>query len=108
MTAKGGDLLNRTLENFNRPLSREVVTLENGQERDSDESEDEEKTPKEDKMDVDEPGSIAGRVTRGKPCTFLFACFFTLLAPFHLFLPHHVFHTASATSGREFTVNGKG
>jgi chromatin structure-remodeling complex subunit RSC9 len=66
VTAKGGDLLNRTVENYNRPLSREVVTLENGQERDSDESEEEEKTPKEDKMDVDEPGSVGGRVTRGR------------------------------------------
>lgn len=64
VSAKGGDLLNRTLENYYRPVSREAESLANG--RDSDESDEErEKTPNEERMDVDEPGST-GRITRGK------------------------------------------
>ncbi|GME64603.1 rsc complex subunit rsc9 [Neofusicoccum parvum] len=57
VSAKGGDLLTRTKENFFAASSRELESLTNG--RDSDESEEEgQKTPKEDKMDIDEaPGS---------------------------------------------------
>ncbi|SLM34566.1 DNA-binding RFX-type winged-helix domain [Lasallia pustulata] len=62
ISAKGGDLLNRTVENFKPPQSRD--NLANGQ--DSDASGDEErKTPKEEKMDIDDPGSAGGRVSRG-------------------------------------------
>ncbi|KAI9714161.1 MAG: hypothetical protein M1812_006489 [Candelaria pacifica] len=63
VTARGGDLLNRTVENY-KGRSRETGHQPNGQ--DSDGSGDErQQTPKEDKMDVDEPGSTGGRVTRG-------------------------------------------
>ncbi|KAF2267519.1 hypothetical protein CC78DRAFT_613955 [Lojkania enalia] len=64
VSAKGGDLLNRTVENYFRPASREAQRLRG--EDDSEESDEEgdiKKTPKEDKMDLDEPGST-GRVTR--------------------------------------------
>ena len=57
-TAKGGDLLNRTVENY-RANTRE--SYENGQVSDGS---DEEKTPKVDKMDLDDPGST-GRSIRG-------------------------------------------
>jgi chromatin structure-remodeling complex subunit RSC9 len=66
VSAKGGDLLNRTVENYFPTGSREPDRLRNG-ESDSEESDDNgepKKTPKLDKMDVDEPGST-GRVTRG-------------------------------------------
>jgi chromatin structure-remodeling complex subunit RSC9 len=77
LTAKGGDLLNRTVENYARQTSREAMKLANGQ--DSDDSENEESTPKEDKMDVDEPTSSSGRLTRGTDVPFskalvLFIC----------------------------------
>ena len=50
------------MENFKPPQSREPLTNGN----DSDLSGDEEhKTPKEEKMDVDDPGSGGGRTTRG-------------------------------------------
>jgi chromatin structure-remodeling complex subunit RSC9 len=61
VSAKGGDLLTRTVENFFPPGSREAERLRNGD--DESEDDDEEKTPKDDKMDVDEPGSV-GRSTR--------------------------------------------
>ncbi|KAF1982097.1 hypothetical protein K402DRAFT_341103 [Aulographum hederae CBS 113979] len=61
VTAKGGDLLNRTLENYVRPSNREADNLMNG--NDSDDSEDG-KTPRDDHMDIDDPGSTSGRVTR--------------------------------------------
>ena len=60
ITAKGGDTLSRTVENFQPPPPRNGVA--NG----ASESEDEgSKTPKEEKMDTDDPGSGGGRVTRG-------------------------------------------
>jgi len=62
VTAKGGDLLNRTIENYTPRISREAENLVNG----DDDSDMEQKTPSQDKMDVDEPGSTGGRVTRGK------------------------------------------
>jgi chromatin structure-remodeling complex subunit RSC9 len=62
LTAKGGDLLNRTIENYTPRVSREAENLVNG----DDDSDMEQKTPGQDKMDVDEPGSTGGRVTRGK------------------------------------------
>jgi chromatin structure-remodeling complex subunit RSC9 len=66
VSAKGGDLLNRTVENYFPTGSRESDRVRNG-ESDSEESDDNgepKKTPKLDRMDVDEPGST-GRVTRG-------------------------------------------
>jgi chromatin structure-remodeling complex subunit RSC9 len=73
LTAKGGDLLNRTLENYHRRAVPEVERLANG--NNSDESDDDHGTPKGDKMDVDDPPSTGGRVTRGmlslfKRCEF--------------------------------------
>ncbi|KKY21018.1 putative rsc complex subunit rsc9 [Diplodia seriata] len=66
VSAKGGDLLRRTRENFSASNNRELESLTNGQDKDSDESEDEpQKTPKEDKMDLDGPPGSTGRVTRG-------------------------------------------
>ncbi|ORY13066.1 hypothetical protein BCR34DRAFT_562717 [Clohesyomyces aquaticus] len=65
VSAKGGDLLSRTTENYFRPASREADRLRNGEE-DSEESDEEggdTRTPKESKMDIDEPGST-GRITR--------------------------------------------
>ncbi|KAL9087527.1 MAG: hypothetical protein Q9165_006638 [Trypethelium subeluteriae] len=59
VTAKGGDLRNRTLENYSRPMKHDMDT--NGQ--DGEQSE-EEKTPKqEEKAEMEEPGST-GRATR--------------------------------------------
>jgi len=55
LTAKGGDILTRTVENF-RPPGRSSLSDSEGEEA---------KTPKEEKMDIDEPGS--GRTTRGAP-----------------------------------------
>lgn len=69
VTAKGGDLLNRTLENFLIPVGRDAESSANDGDKDKDgEGPDREpaKTPKEEKMDIDEPGSTGGRVTRGE------------------------------------------
>ena len=60
LTAKGGDLLSRTVETFKWPSNRESY----GQESDAS-SGDEVKTPKDDKMDIDDAGSGSGRTTRG-------------------------------------------
>ena len=61
VTAKGGDLRNRTLENYSRPVKHEMEM--NGQGGDQS---DEEKTPKqEEKTETEEPGST-GRATRSK------------------------------------------
>jgi hypothetical protein len=63
VSAKGGDLLNRTLENYLPRSSREADNLANGDRTDS---EDEHNTPRAaDKMEIDEPGSTGGRATRG-------------------------------------------
>ena len=65
ISAKGGDLLTRTMENFKPPQNRESLANE------SDGSGDEEhRTPKEEKMDLDDPGSGGGRVTRGTTSTY--------------------------------------
>ncbi|KAF1938818.1 hypothetical protein EJ02DRAFT_425406 [Clathrospora elynae] len=61
VSAKGGDLLSRTVDNFLAPSSRETERLRG--EEDSEDDDEMEKTPKDDKMDVDEPGSV-GRSTR--------------------------------------------
>ena len=59
LTAKGGDILSRTVENFRPP---QKSTMFNG---DSDSGGEGSKTPKDEKMDIDEPGSI-GRSSRGE------------------------------------------
>ncbi|KAL6707764.1 Chromatin structure-remodeling complex protein rsc9 [Coniothyrium glycines] len=60
VSAKGGDLLSRTLANFHAS-NRETERLRAG---DGDgEGDGDDETPKEDKMDVEEPGSV-GRTTR--------------------------------------------
>lgn len=64
LTAKGGDLLHRTVENF-RPPAAGRPSLSNGQDSDGSGAE-ESKTPKEDKMEVDEPGSGGARTSRGE------------------------------------------
>ena len=67
ISAKGGDLLSRTVDNFRPPLSREDKA--NG--IDSDGSGDEgTSTPKQEKADVDDPGS-GGRTTRGNSQMFM-------------------------------------
>lgn len=63
LTAKGGDLLNRSMENYAPKVSREEQNLLNGKDSDS---EGDDKTPKDDKMDVDELGNTPGRATRCK------------------------------------------
>ena len=66
LTAKGGDILSRTVENFRPPQRSSLV---NG---DSESGGEESKTPKDEKMDIDEPGSV-GRSTRGELVTKLVA-----------------------------------
>ena len=61
LTAKGGDLLSRTVETFKGSTSRDSYGAQ-----DSDGSSGEEiRTPKDERMDIDDPGSGAGRSTRG-------------------------------------------
>ena len=60
LTAKGGDLLKRTVENFQR-----TPTGNSRHGQDSDASGEEAKTPEDDRMELDEPGS-GGRTTRGR------------------------------------------
>ena len=61
VSAKGGDILTRTIDNFKPPPARS--SLGNGE---SDSGDEDPKTPKEEKMDIDDPGSGAGRTTRGE------------------------------------------
>jgi hypothetical protein len=72
VSAKGGDLLTRTVDNFFPPSSRETERLRNGGEESEDEDEDGDAkgTPKDEKMDVDEPGSL-GRSTRCRLASWL-------------------------------------
>jgi chromatin structure-remodeling complex subunit RSC9 len=55
-------LRTRTLENYTPRQPREQDNLNGG---DKSDSEDESKTPRADKMEVDDPGSNTGRATRG-------------------------------------------
>ncbi len=59
LTAKGGDILSRTIENFKTP---QKSNLTNGG---SDSEGEEAKTPKAEGMDIDDQGS-GGRSTRGE------------------------------------------
>lgn len=63
ISAKGGDLLSRTMDNFRPPQSREQQA--NGHESDGSGDEEHKTTPKQERMDLDEPGSGGGRTTRG-------------------------------------------
>lgn len=61
VTAKGANVMTRTLENFVKPATRDQEV--NG---DASDTSPEQKTPKEEKVEAtDEPGSGAGRTTRG-------------------------------------------
>lgn len=60
VTAKGANVMTRTLENFVKPATRDQEL--NG---DVSDTSPEQKTPKEEKMEAEEPGSGAGRTTRG-------------------------------------------
>jgi len=72
VSARGGDLLSRTVENYSGTGNREAESMTNGKEDDNEGSEPEvQKTPKEDRMDIDEPGSTGGRVTRGASAQIL-------------------------------------
>ncbi|KAF2171253.1 hypothetical protein M409DRAFT_63608 [Zasmidium cellare ATCC 36951] len=63
VTAKGGNVMTRTLENFVRPATRDQDSLQNG---DASDTSPEQKTPKEEKVETtEEPGSATGRSTRG-------------------------------------------
>nr|POF14898.1 chromatin structure-remodeling complex subunit rsc9 [Quercus suber] len=63
VTAKGGNVMSRTLENFQRPAPREAEGLQNG---DASDGSPDQKTPgKEDRLDTDDPGSATGRSSRG-------------------------------------------
>ena len=61
VTAKGGNVMSRTLENFSRPVNREQENLQNG---DASDTSPEQKTPKAEAAEED-PGSATGRSTRG-------------------------------------------
>lgn len=58
VSAKGGNLLNRTTENYRRPMSRDELSA-NGLEGEG--SDEEGHTPGVEAMDVEEPGSIGRR-----------------------------------------------
>ena len=59
LTAKGGNVMERTLENFEPPVSREDRNLGTG-----DDSDNEQSTPKQE-ANQEDPGSATGRTTRG-------------------------------------------
>ena len=61
VSAKGGDLLNRTVENFQKPVSR---VQPNGVHEESPDAEGDE-TPMKEKEEPEDPGSTGGRATRG-------------------------------------------
>ena len=56
VSAKGGDLLTRTVENYFRPVSRETERLRGDEDSEDSEGDGESKTPR-DNMDMDDPGS---------------------------------------------------
>jgi len=64
VSAKGADLLHRTLENFHRSIGRDEPTA-NGVDHDGSED-DGRGTPRGDRMDLDEPGSGGARAARGR------------------------------------------
>ena len=62
VTAKGGNVMGRTLDNYERRMPREQENLQ--QNGDASDASPEQKTPSQEKMDED-PGSATGRSTRG-------------------------------------------
>lgn len=63
VTAKGGNVMGRTLENFSKPPTREEKLAEAAEASDTSPGQ---TTPKEEKADVvEDPGSAAGRSSRG-------------------------------------------
>lgn len=63
VTAKGGNVMGRTLENFQKPPTKEELSLANG---DTSDVSPEQKTPKPEATDgAEDPGSATGRTTRG-------------------------------------------
>ena len=78
LTAKGGDILSRTVENFRPPQKSSMF---NG---DSESGGEGSKTPKDEKMDIDEPGSL-GRSSRGESITKLVNLQSTGSSPAHSF-----------------------
>ncbi|KAF1977400.1 hypothetical protein BU23DRAFT_550720 [Bimuria novae-zelandiae CBS 107.79] len=67
VSAKGGDLLTRTVENFFRPGSRETERLRGEDDSEDSDGDGETKTPRENRMDVDDPGSLGRRSLRHAP-----------------------------------------
>ncbi|KAF2398709.1 hypothetical protein EJ06DRAFT_550085 [Trichodelitschia bisporula] len=66
VSARGGDLLNRTVENYVPRVTQEAEGTANGNNTEGEDSDG--KTPrKDDKMDTDEAPNIAARATRGTP-----------------------------------------
>lgn len=63
VTAKGGNVMSRTLENFSKPPTRDEKLAEAA---DASDASPDQSTPKEEKMEISEdPGSAAGRSSRG-------------------------------------------
>jgi len=77
VTAKGGDLLNRTVEDYWGSSGRQAD--DDADEKEGDGSPEQQKTPSGDKMEVDEAGSTGGRVTRGMCACIALLC--ALLLP---------------------------
>ena len=65
VSAKGGDLLKRTVENYARRSSKIERDLGVGGPEAESSDVDRDRSPKQEKMDVDEPAS-AGRIQRGE------------------------------------------
>lgn len=61
LTAKGGNLRTRTLENYPIPATRESMSLADG----NDSAEEEERTPRPEKVEPEEPGSGSRYPSRG-------------------------------------------
>lgn len=64
LSARGGDLLNRTLENYKPHGARELGTLANGEDSEGAGEEVDHRSPKPEKLDVEDVGS-GGRYARG-------------------------------------------
>lgn len=62
VTAKGGDLLNRTVDNFVRPPTKEERLAESAA---VDPTNMDQHTPQKDVAEQDDPGNTSGRATRG-------------------------------------------
>ncbi|KAK5136739.1 hypothetical protein LTR08_002035 [Meristemomyces frigidus] len=64
VTAKGGNVMDRTMENYTKPPTKEELSLANGEIGEM--SPEQQKTPKAEATDgAEDPGSATGRTTRG-------------------------------------------